>query len=137
MPNRPSDVERALAIALQSRGATYEHAHAALEALQRRLHAGDTLHRVCPELQQILAMIRTADDQLTPLQQEWEQSGLNAGPELAAHIAQHQAQLEQTLALVDRLMSAAEADRSLLAPRLDEAARGRRMQAAYAAAESY
>jgi len=137
MPNRQSDVERALAAVLESRGATYLAAHSALEALQQRLHAGDTLHRVAPELQQVLGTIRSADDQLTPLQQQWEQLHVTAGPELKSAIQRHQSQLERTLALVDCLVAAAQTDRSLLAPRLDEAARARKMQAAYAAAEGY
>ena len=83
-----------------------------------------------------MTMIRAADDQLAPLQQVWEQLNKTAGPELAAQIQSHRSQLERTLALVDRLTAAAQADRSLLAPRLDEAARGRRMQAAYAASKA-
>jgi hypothetical protein len=137
MPNRQSEIERALIAALESRGAAYVDAHAALEALQQRLNAGDSLHRLCPELQQILTAIRSADDCVAPLQQEWEQLHVTAGPELASQIQSHTSQLERTLALVDRLTAAAQADRSLLAPRLDEAARGRRMQAAYAATGGY
>jgi hypothetical protein len=137
MPSRPSDIEQAFSAALAARGAAYLDALSVLEALQKRLHAGDSLHRLCPELQQVLTMIRVADDQLAPLQQAWEALNRTAGPELAAQIQNHRSQLERTLALVDRLTAAAQADRSLLAPRLDEAARGRRMQAAYAASESY
>jgi hypothetical protein len=137
MSNRPSDIELAFSIALARRGAAYLDAYSALEALQARLHAGDSLHRLCPELQQVLTMIRSADDQLAPLQQEWELLNKAAGPELAVQIQSHRTQLEHTLALVDRLTASAQADRSLLAPRLDEAARGRRMQAAYAASGGY
>ena len=137
MPSRPSDVEQAFAAALELRSNAYLEAFAALESLQQRLHAGDSLHRLCPELQQILTVIRAADDQLSPLQQEWEQLNKSAGPELAAQIESHRRQLERTLELVDHLTAAAQADRSLLAPRLDEAARGRRMQAAYAASGNY
>lgn len=134
MPNRPSDIELAFTAALAARGAAYRDAFSTLEALQNRLHAGDSLHRLCPELQQVLATIRSADDELAPLQQAWEHLNKTAGPELAEQIQQHRSQLERTLALVDGLTAAAQADRSILAPRLDEAARGRRMQAAYAAA---
>lgn len=137
MPGRNSELERAMTAALQSRSAAYARAHAALEALQQRLSAGETLQRVSPQLQRILESIRTEDDRLAPLQREWGESKLTAGPELAAEIESHQAQLERTLAFVDRLVSVAEADRSQLAPRLDEAALGRRMQAAYSAAERY
>ena len=137
MPNRPPDIEIALTAALQARGDAYVDAYASLQALQQRLHAGDTLHRVCPELQHVLSAIRTEDERLAPLQEQWRRLSASPGPELAAQIDRHQAQLERTLALVDRLAVVATADRSRLAPRLDEAARGRRMQAAYAVVEGY
>lgn len=137
MPSRNSELERAMTAALQSRSAAYARAHAALEAVQQRLNAGEALQRVSPQLQRILESIRSEDDQLAPLQQEWGKSKVTAGPELAAEIARHQAQLERTLEFVDRLVAVAESDRSQLAPRLDEAARGRRMQAAYSAVERY
>jgi hypothetical protein len=135
MPSRLPDIEVALTAALQARGDAYVDAQAALEALRQRLHAGEALHRLCPELQQVLSTIRTLDERLAPLQEQWRTLSASPGPELAAQIARHQAQLERTLALVERFTAMAAADRSLLAPRLDEAARGRRMRAAYAAAE--
>ena len=133
MPSRPNDIEVALTAALQSRAELYCHAHSSLELLQQRLHAGETMHRLSPELQRVLAAIRTEDERLAPMMDAWRRLSRTPGLELTAQINVHQAQLERTLALVDRLTAAATADRSLLEPRLDEGARGRRMQAAYAA----
>lgn len=137
MPARLPDIERELTAALQARGAAYQRAQATLTALQQRVHDGEPLHRVCPELQQVLGAIRAGDERLAPLQEQWRNLSRKAGPELAAEIDRHQSQLEQTLALLDQLAGAAAADQALLAPRLDEAARGRRMQAAYSAAGAY
>ncbi|MBL8851695.1 MAG: hypothetical protein JNG89_18585 [Planctomycetaceae bacterium] len=134
MPSRPNDIEMELATALRERAELYRHAHAALESLQQRLHAGDTMHRLSPELQRVLTAVRAEDERLAPLTDAWRRLSKSPGPELAAQIDLHQQQLERTLALVDRLTATAAADRSLLEPRLDEGARGRRMQAAYAAA---
>src|SRR5690606_3120658 len=137
MPARPPDIERELTAALRARGEVYQRAHSSLTDLQQRVQHGDPLHRVCPELQQVLGAIGAVDEQLAPLQEQWRQLSRTAGPELAVEIDRHQAQLELTLALLDQLAATAVTDRALLAPRLDEAARGRRMQAAYSAAGAY
>lgn len=137
MPARLPDIERELTAALQARGEAYQQAYTALAALQQRVQHGDPLHRVCPELQQVLGAIRAVDEQLAPLQEQWRHLSHPPGAELAAEIDRHQAQLGQTLALLDQLAAAAATDRALLAPRLDEAARGHRMQAAYSAAGAY
>lgn len=138
MTKRPSDIESALTAALQQRSNAYAQAHASLVAVEKQLHAGETpLHAACPELQQALSEIRVADECLAPLQEQWRGLSIRPGPELAAEIQRHQAQLEQTLDIVNKLAGAAETDREMLAPRLDEAARGHRMQTAYAAFGRY
>lgn len=129
----PADIESALGSALQKRGDVYTRAHTELVDLDRRLKAGETpLHAVCPELQAVLETIRHADEGLAPLQTQWRELSIAPGPELEAQIRNHQSQLEQTLEIVNQLTTAAEADRQQLVPQLDEAVRGRRMQAAYA-----
>jgi hypothetical protein len=133
MPSRSPDIEIALIAALRARGDLYRDAHASLAALQRRLQAGETMHRIGPELQRVLTRVRTADEELAPLMDAWRKLSVSPGAELSMQISRHQAELERTLGLVDQLAAAAAADRSSMAPRLDEAARGRRMQAAYAA----
>ena len=134
MTGRPPDVEIALATALRQRSAEYARAHAALVVIQQRLQAGEApLHSACPELQRLLDAFRIADEQLAPLQDQWKSLSLRPGADLAAQIDRHQAQLEQTIALVNELTAAAETSSKQLPPRLDQAARGRRMQAAYAA----
>jgi len=137
MAERNRDIECELTAALSARCNSYQSSYAKLAALEERLHAGDSLQHVCPELQKVLCAIRTADERLAPLQEDWRQLSRAPGTELAAEIERHRAQLERTLALIDRLAKSASADRALLAPRLDEAARGRRMQAAYAATGRY
>lgn len=138
MSKQPADVESALAAAFRSRSAAYAQAQQSLVELDRRLKAGETpLHALCPELQSVLESIRVADESLAPLQAEWRKLSIRPGPELAEQIQNHQSQLEQTLEIVGHLTEAAEADRAHLAPRLDEVARGRRMQAAYASSGRY
>lgn len=134
MPQQPTELEHELIAALAERGAAYDVAFAALTGLQQRLHAGDAFHRLCPELQHVLDAIRTADVRFTSLQEQWRQLSRKPGPELAKQLDRHQQQLERTLGLVNQLAETATADCAALGPRLDEAARGRRMQAAYAAA---
>src|SRR5688500_4181437 len=96
---RPPDLERALAAALATRCEAYADACAALTALQQRLDAGSSLHVLCPELHQVLGRVRAADDELAPLQSQWQGLSVPAGPELAAEMERHQVQLEQTLVL--------------------------------------
>jgi chromosome segregation ATPase len=138
MSEQTADIESALSAALQERSETYVRARESLLELERRLDAGQTpLHAVCPELHGVLEVIRVADERLAPLQEQWTRLALRPGPGLAEQIQRHQSQLEQTLTIINRLTETARADREQLAPRLDEVARGRRMQAAYAASGGY
>lgn len=134
MPDRSSDIEHQLAECLRERSREYAAARAALDALEARLKGGEALHRLCPELQRVLAALQHGDARLGPLQSQWRSRATPPGAELAARIEQHQTLLEQTLAIVRRLEETAVEDRARMAPQLDHAARGRRMREAYAAA---
>ncbi|HZT83562.1 MAG TPA: hypothetical protein VFA26_25250 [Gemmataceae bacterium] len=129
-----ADLEALLCQAYREQADCYERALPLAEEAARDIRGGGTGETPMIQLLALLDAVRAVEARAGPLKAEWQAAGRPPGAEFRAVLQRVAGLIERLTGHVQAAEHQARAHRDRLAPQLDAAAAGQRMQQAYAGA---
>lgn len=129
-------LQQQLTVAYQDQTARYENALYVAKQIGSTLASDEGADELQGQLRELMESIATADQEIAPMRQRWDNSGRSADLPLRKSVERLRSTIEKVVAAVSDAENTALEAKQRLEPRLGSAMSAKRMMAAYNAAKT-
>ncbi len=133
---KTNDLESQLTKAYDQQAELYKSALGFAEGITEKISAGDLADDLQDQLSTVMKTIAVAQDEITPMREEWDTSGREANLQLRESVERLRSTIERVMSAVSTAESVALEAKEKLEPQLGAAMTSKRMVSAYNSAKT-